>query len=563
MAFTNTYNATGKLNLSGTKTFENGDGIAKAFGYTVTENGKEVATGSSNGAGAIAFTPINYTLDDVGDHTYTVSEHNGGVTIAGIAYDKTTYTVKVHVSDNGYGSLAVTPLDDSAALDGMNFKNTYHATGATTIAGHKKVTGKSDADLSGFAFTLTQVTAANDTAPAVEDGTQLTATSDANGDFSFDKISYTAPGTYYYKVSESGSKDGYTAQTSAKYVTVTVTDTQHNGAFDVDVAGAGADLTFTNTYRATGALNLSGTKAFTNGTLTGDDFSFQLKEGDTVLQTVKNNANGTFAFAPIVYATDATDAAYQPGEHTYTVSEVAGIAAGATYDDTVYTVKVNVTDKGDGTLAVDKVEGTDFNAFKFTNAFTKSGSVQLQANKTLNGAVPDSRYDGKFSFELKDADGKVLQTKQNGADGTVTFDKIDYTAVGTYDYTISEVVPADADKLPGVTYDTSVVHVTVTVANENGTLVATPAYTYGDASRATSSRIPTAPRARLRSAVPRLLENQSLTDDEFSFVVTENGTQVATGTSKAAGTIAFTPIEYASPRTTRRRSANIPIPCRK
>jgi pilin isopeptide linkage protein len=545
VAFTNTYNATGALTLGGTKTFENGNGVNTTFTYTVKEGDATVATGTSNGAGAISFTTISYGLDDLGAHTYTVTEDKGGTTDAGITYDSRSYTVKVNVTDNGNGTLAVAAEDGSAALDGMNFKNTYQASGEATIDGHKQVTGKSDADLSGFAFTLTQVTAANDTAPAVEDGTQLTATSDANGDFSFDKISYTAPGTYYYKVSESGSKDGYTAQTSAKYVTVTVTDTQHNGAFDVDVAGAGADLTFTNTYRATGALNLSGTKAFTNGTLTGDDFSFQLKEGDTVLQTVKNNANGTFAFSPIVYATDATDAAYQPGEHTYTVSEVAGSAAGVTYDDTVYTVKVNVTDKGDGTLAVDKVEGTDFNAFKFTNAFTKSGSVQLQANKTLNGAVPDSRYDGKFSFELKDADGKVLQTKQNGADGTVAFDKIDYTAAGTYTYTIDEVVPADADKLPGVTYDTSVVNVTVTVANENGTLVATPTYTYGDGQQGNTFKNTYSAKGSITLAGTKTFENQSLTDDEFSFVATENGTQVATGTNKADGSIAFTPIDYA------------------
>lgn len=550
VSFTNTYSATGALTLGGTKSFENGADVNTTFTYTVKEGDTTVATGRSNGAGAIIFTPIQYATDATdaahkpGKHTYTVTEDKGGTTDAGITYDSRSYTVKVNVTDNGNGTLTVAAEDGSAALGGMNFTNTYQASGEATISGHKKVKG-SDADLSGFAFTLTQVTAANDAATAVEGGTQLNATSDTNGNFSFGKIFYSAPGTYYYRVAERGPKAGYTAQTSAKYVTVTVTDTQHNGTLSVAVNGNDTALTFTNAYKATGKLNLSGTKTFTNGTLTEGAFAFQLKEGNTVLQTVKNKADGTFAFAPIYYATDATDAAYQPGEHTYTVSEVAGSAAGVTYDGTVYTVKVNVTDNGNGTLKVEKVEGTDFNAFNFTNAFTKSGSVQLQANKTLNGAVPGSAYDGKFSFELKDADGNVLQTKQNSADGTVAFDKIDYTAAGEYRYTINEVVPTDADKLPGVSYDTTVVHVTVTVANENGTLVATPTYTYGDSQQGNTFKNTYSAKGSIKLSGTKTLENQSLADDEFSFVVTENGKQVATGTSKADGTIVFTPIKYA------------------
>lgn len=546
LTVTNTYSAKGQLTLAGTKTFENSDGVNKTFTYTVKEGDKTVATGTSDGAGDIKFTPINYTLDDLGDHTYTVAEDNGGVTIAGIAYDKTTYTVKVRVSDNGDGTLVVTQLDGSAVLDGMNFWNSYHATGATTIAGHKQVTGKDGADLSGFEFTLTPVMAPNDAAPAVEGGTQLKTKTGRYGDFSFGQMTYKQPGTYYYRVAETGSKPGYTAQTGAKYVTVKVADTKHNGVFDVDVTGAGADLVFTNAYRATGELSLSGTKTFTNGTLVGNDFAFQMKEGGTVLETVKNTESGTFEFPPITYATDAKDEAHQPGEHTYTVSEVPGSAAGVTYDNTVYTVKVNVTDEGNGKLSVTKEDGSaDFTGLHFTNSFKKSGSVQLQANKTLNGAVPGSAYDGKFRFELKDASGKVLQTKQNAAGGKVTFDRIDYAAAGTYAYTINEVVPADADKLPGVTYDTTVVRVTVAVDNENGALVATPTYTYGDSQQGNTFKNTYGAQGSIKLTGTKTLKNQSLADGEFSFVVTENGTQVATGTSKADGTIAFTPIEYA------------------
>ncbi|MDD6730139.1 MAG: FctA domain-containing protein, partial [Eggerthellaceae bacterium] len=127
----------------------------------------------------------------------------------------------------------------------------------------------------------------------------------------------------------------------------------------------------------------------------------------------------------------------------------------------------------------------------------------------------------------------------------VAFDKIDYTAAGTYAYTINEVVPADADKLPGVSYDTSVVNVTVAVVNENGTLVATPTYTYADGTQGNTFENTYAATGSVTLAGTKTFENQTLADGDFSFVVTENGTQVATGTSKADGTIAFTPIDYA------------------
>ena len=548
VVFTNTYNATGKLNLSGTKTFENGDGVNTTFTYTVKEGDKTVAIGTSNGAGAISFKTISYGLDDLGEHTYTVTEDKGGTTDAGITYDGTSYTVKVKVADKGDGTLAVAAEDGSAALDGLNFTNTYKATGDATIKGHKEVTGKDDADLSGFEFTLTQVTAANEAASAVKGGAQLTATTDAQGDFAFDKISYTQPGTYYYKVIESASKSGYTAKTGAKFVTVTVADAQHKGAFDVTVDGNDAALIFTNHYRATGSLELGGSKTLENGTLTDNAFTFQLKEGDAVLQTVGNTADGKISFAPIAYATDATDAAHKPGEHTYTVSEVipANPDPSIAYDTNTYTVKVNVVDTGDGTLSVDKEDGSaDFGGLVFANTFAKSGSVQLQANKTVNGAVPGSAYEGKFSFQLKDANSTVLQTKQNAADGSVAFDKIDYAAAGTYAYTINEVVPADADKLPGVSYDASVVNVTVEVVNENGTLVATPTYAYADGTQGNTFKNTYAATGSVTLTGTKTFENQALADGAFSFVVTENGTQVATGTSKADGTIAFTPIDYA------------------
>ena len=277
----------------------------------------------------------------------------------------------------------------------------------------------------------------------------------------------------------------------------------------------------------------------------GDSFQFTLTAQDGAplpdgsadgSKTVTATDASAVSFGEIAF--DAKDAVY-----TYTIKEVmpedAAKVADLAYDTAAHTATVTVKD-GAATVAYD---GAEADALTITN--TKSAKTALQANKTLNGKVPDSTYDGKFSFELKDADGKVLQTKQNSADGTVAFGKIDYTAAGTYAYTINEVVPADADKLSGVTYDTTVVHVTVTVANENGHLVATPAYTYGDGQQGNTFKNTYAAKGSLTLTGTKTLLHKSLTDGAFSFVVTENGSQVATGTSKADGSIAFTPIEYA------------------
>lgn len=76
---------------------------------------------------------------------------------------------------------------------------------------------------------------------------------------------------------------------------------------------------------------------------------------------------------------------------------------------------------------------------------------------------------GQFSFELKDADGKVLQTVTNDANGNVSFN-VEYNKAGEYRYTISEVVPEGADEnnvKDHITYDTVGHNVTVNVRIDN------------------------------------------------------------------------------------------------
>lgn len=107
-----------------------------------------------------------------------------------------------------------------------------------------------------------------------------------------------------------------------------------------------------------------------------------------------------------------------------------------------------------------------------------SGQATISAKKVLEGSA---LQEGQFGFVLKDANGKVLQTMKNGADGDINF-VLDYTKTGTYTYFISEVVPEGAVKgvKDHITYDTTEHKVTVTVTNGEGKLDTAVAYSGTD-----------------------------------------------------------------------------------
>lgn len=105
------------------------------------------------------------------------------------------------------------------------------------------------------------------------------------------------------------------------------------------------------------------------------------------------------------------------------------------------------------------------------------GSATIRAKKVLEGGTFKK---GQFSFALKDADGKVLQTVTNDAEGNVSFN-VDYNKADTYTYTISEVEPEGAvDHVKDhIAYDTTPRKVTVKVTNGTDQLNAVVTYDEG------------------------------------------------------------------------------------
>lgn len=278
--------------------------------------------------------------------------------------------------------------------------------------------------------------------------------------------------TFTYKVKETGSVAGVTNDPVAtKTITVTVTD-NGDGTLTVDKQAESnkADFTFTNTYSVkpfdstlTGKDGFAITKKLDGRDLREGEFEFALVsqgEGEPTVLTAKNDANGKVSFPAISFNA--------PGEYRYRLVEVDGGLGGVTYDTTVYDVTATVVDNGDGTLGVTWFVGKDGQQLEgkeivFANSYKAAGtSITFNAAKVLTGRELKK---GEFTFELRDANGKVLQTVKNGAltkggYAPIAFDPITYDEPGTYDYRIVEIEGNAA----GITYDKTVFtyHVVVT-----------------------------------------------------------------------------------------------------
>lgn len=281
---------------------------------------------------------------------------------------------------------------------------------------------------------------------------------------------------FTYKVTESGSAAGVTNDANVtKTVSFKVTD-DGNGKLTVERLGAASDpaFAFTNTYSvqptdSSVTDQVKVTKRLTGRDMAAGEFAFELLEGNNVVATGTNSADGSVALSPITYT--------KPGTHSYMLREVGGGThkAGVEYDGSVFTVTTTVTDNGNGTLSVAHKVDNDANAVGFTNSYAPAAtSVTLGASKVLNGK---SLEDGEFSFTLEGEDGTQL-TVGNDANGMVVFPAIQYSETGTYQYTLSEVKGSET----GVTYDEAAYAVTVAVEDDDeGSLVATVSYEGGKA----------------------------------------------------------------------------------
>ena len=501
--------------------------------YRDEVEGTPLDTQTITGNGTVDF--AEQTYEESGTYTYKIVEKAGST--PGYTYDASVYTVIVDVTDIG-GKLEsrVTYVKDlEKAAEGEEvmpsenalFTNTYKPAETTAVfAAEKKVEGLTPAD-STFTFELykNSVEAANLLDTQNITGAGITA---------FAEQTYDAAGIYTYKIVEkAGEAAGYTYDTSVYTVTVEVTDIGGELVSKVTYAKDGADnaagevlaaAVFTNTY------NAGDTKAvFTaKKTIKGDPqktsrFTFELYKDSileaNLLDTKSIRGEGTVDFAEQTYDV--------PGTYTYKIVEKAGETAGYSYDGSIYTVTVEVTDIGGKltntvTYAKDDAAAGSAapTAAEFINTYDagKTNAV-LTATKTIKGTPAK---DSKFTFELyKDsvAEENLLDTKSITGTGSVNFKEQNYKAVGTYTYKIEEKAGEEA----GYTYDISDYTATVTVTDEGGRLENTVAYENENGARRVyqAAEFVNEYKEKLgRIVVTKQVVNQTL-DGEVPYLVTD------------------------------------------
>ena len=500
---TNTQNkpkvSNAKVTLNLKKAFEGGELKGDDFEFVAKDaNDQVVGTAKNQKNGSITFD--NITVDKAGTFKYTITETKG--TDKTITYsDKTiTATVVVVEKDN---ALVVEQISYS---DGQTKTNTFtnkkeapKTESVTATLQVKKLLKEGETNLpltdDQFEFVLK------------EGNTTLeTAKNKANGTVTFQELSYTAEGTHTYTITENKGTDdsiSYSTQT----ITATVEVKKANDKLVATVTYSGGDAekgdTFTNTktpptpvpptvkpttaqFKAKKVLTINGSS---DRTLKANEFTFLLKDqAGTLIDTKTNGENGDILFDPVSFN--------EAGTFTYTITEQkpATPESAITYDESVHTVTVTVTKDANGQLNADVQYDGKKNIPTFTNTYTPPtpptpSEKQITTSKILEGR---DLQGGEFSFNLLDENGTVLQTKQNAADGTVTFDAIAYTEamIGTHKYTIKEVVPADK---ANIQYDEGQVDVTVTVTKDEASNAIQAVVTYGDKKTFINKVIPPTP----------------------------------------------------------------------
>ncbi|MFQ8701198.1 MAG: Spy0128 family protein, partial [Bifidobacterium breve] len=397
-------------------------------------------TKTNDARGNIRFDQLSFPLP--GTYVYTVSERD--VTVPGVTKDGTVTTITYTVKDVGHaGRLKVVDKtitrSDGKTANGIRFDNTYNPKGVGCTLGGVKTIINADTATNRipqdgeFTFALTS----HDGAPMPEgskDGVK-TVTNTGTG-FTFGRMDYDKPGTYVYTVTEQAGRDptiGYSTQ--AYDVTVTVTD--QGGMLSATADRQANDIRFDNTYTPTPVdVTVKADKHLTGRDLNDGEFAAELKDSDgNLLQTKRfarvprdaqsDKANvregeGTLEFDKLTFD--------RAGVYTYTVTEQDGNLGGVTYDRTVHTVTVTVTEDAKTHRLVAAVsysngEGGE-EGILFRNTYQPGNvMVELAARKNLTGRGLKA---DEFEFELVDKDGKVIDSARNDKDGDIRFKPLTY-----------------------------------------------------------------------------------------------------------------------------------------
>ena len=559
--FVNAYTAAPvEVSLVGKKNLQVPDGLTPAdiagkFTFTVTgEEGAPMPTNASatnDAKGKVDFGKITFTLDDLNkalgekpekrEHTFTYTVTESGE-VAGVTNDaNATRKVSYTVTDDGKGNLSVSHKPDGDVA--FTFTNAYNVKPVEDrITATKVLTGR---DMTEGEFSFELVEGEGKDAKVVATGKNA-----ADGKITMSAVKYDKPGKHTYTLREvnGGTTSKGVTYSDAKFTIVTTITDNGDGTLsathvlkDVKVAE------FKNSYNVTPKSSsvteqITADKVLDGRDLRAGEFHFELVEGNNVVATGTNNADGKIVMDPVTYTA--------AGEHTYILRETkAGTTEnGITYSTAEYTIVTTVKDNNDGTLSVEhKLQNVDRATFE--NAYTvtpKSFSVtdQITATKVLTGR---DLKEGEFSFELVEGND-VVATGKNDARGKIKMSPIEYAAAGKHTYTLREV-PGDANN--GITYDGKTYTIETTITDKgDGTLEVKHELKGADEAKFNNGYKPNPDEFSVTDQITatKVLDGRDLKDGEFSFELIEGEGEdakvVAKGTNADDGTIAMDKITY-------------------
>ena len=497
--YTNTYNATGKTTLDGSKTIENRNfkaGDKWTFKVTAVTKGApmpakttvEINPTSGNSAD-FTFGDISLKLADMGgekEKTFEYKIEESG-TVAGVKNDSKEHTVSIRVTDDGKGHLTATKTYKDGTVTNnqkAEFVNTYGADGTYQLKGFKTLTGRNFQ--AGDAWTFTVTAAAGTPMPAkTEVVIEPTTGTSADIDFGIIKYGLADVGkTYTYTVTETGTIAGVANDPkNVKTVKVKVED-NGQGSLTATPTEDSQKVEYTNTYNATGKTTLDGSKTIENRNFkTGDKWTFTLS---AVTANAPMPAKTTVEINP----TSGNSADFTFGEISYKLSDMggekvktfeykieeSGTIAGVSNDGGAHTVSVKVTDDGKGNLkAVNTyTDGETKNNEKsnFVNVYSAEGEYALKGTKTIEGR--NFQAGDKWTFKVDavtegapmPAKTEVVIEPASGTTADIDFGKIKYSLANagkTYTYTVTE-----SGTVKGVTNDPKNVKTVIVEVMDDG-----------------------------------------------------------------------------------------------
>lgn len=469
-----------------------------------------------------------------------------------VSAEVASFTVIVHIVDNGDGSLKATVQTEGKKCV---FRNVYSTGNSVTMQLNgtkvlKSADGLTPASIEGkFTFTVKSEEAG---APMPK---RTKVTNDADGDIEFGGITFTLT-----DLNRALGNNG-TADQDALELDEAANGDESAQALDgaegaaATSAPAGDEASFElEGPVASGEASVTDAPATDEG---GGVASTSVEEpgpvGDTIIESNGPMLLGMPEIETVSYKTAdaAAPAATKSRSHTfvYTISE-SGSALGVD-NDPVSTRKVSftVTDDGAGNLTVTRnpAEGA---AFTFTNSYSVesvSSSVtdQLTVTKKLEGRDLVAK---EFTFELVEGD-TVVATGTNAKDGSIALSSITYDRPGTHTYTLREHDAGKHDR--GMTFSgASYIVVTTVSDNGEGKLSVKHAFEDAQTETATFTNAYRAAPASVKITAIKSLVGRDLRDGEFAFTLTGEGDAAdisRTAKNDAGGNVSFDELTFEAP----------------